>query len=37
VNNTTLSFNLDSDAMDYGSVKVENGGGSVTAEVGVFR
>jgi hypothetical protein len=37
VNNTTLSFNIDPEAMDYGSVKVENGGGSVTAEVGVFR
>jgi hypothetical protein len=37
VNNTTLSFNLDSDALDYGSARVENGGGSVTAEVGVPR
>jgi hypothetical protein len=37
VNNTTLSFNLDSDALDYGSVNVENGGGSVTTEVGVLR
>jgi hypothetical protein len=37
VNNTTLSFNLDSGALDYGSVNVENGGGSVTAEVGVLR
>jgi hypothetical protein len=37
VNNTTLSFNLDSDALDYGSVNIENGGGSVTTEVGVLR
>jgi hypothetical protein len=37
VNNTTLSFNLDSEALDYGSVNLENGGGSVTTEVGVLR
>lgn len=37
VNNTMLTFNLDSDALDYGSVKIEHGGGSMTAEVGVFR
>jgi hypothetical protein len=37
VNNTMLTFNLASDALDYGSVKIEHGGGSMTAEVGVFR